>query len=508
MLRERNQTFKLMFIGLDIVLSLISYVAAVVLHFYVLSPEQRQFVVPSLLFRGAGEAAAPGAGSGSVYAVPGSAADFVGPLTVADDFAFWMTYLYLGAFVCIAQVIVFIATDLYHPRRGTNLLKEVIGITRGVGLNILIVVALLFFYRGTSFSRLVILYNAIIAIAVISVGHFLFRIFLGRLRSRGYNTRNVLILGSGKIAARFIEILKRHAIFGYRIVGVLGPKKGAASELRDLIRGNLRDLKKSARELNPDLIVYAMPLEPERLDQVIEFVDQEGMDCRIVPDVMELITSRARLEDMDGMPLLTIRDIPLKNGYNAFLKRTFDIVVSATALLLASPIYILLPILIKLESRGPVFFSQERVGLDRKLFKVYKFRSMVVQTSQSSDTTWGSKQDARVTRLGKFLRKSSLDEIPQIWNVLKGDMSIVGPRPERPHFVEQFKERYADVHYMRRHSVKSGITGWAQIQGYRGDTSIAKRAEADIYYIENWSFWLDIIIVLKTIPALVSSPGE
>lgn len=506
MLRERNQTFKLMFIGLDIVLSLISYVSAVVLHFYILSPEQRQFVVPSLLFNGEGESAG-NSGDGLALSSAG-AVDFVGPMAAIDDFAFWMTYLYLGAFVCIAQVIVFIATDLYHPRRGTNLLKEIIGITRGVGLNILIVVALLFFYRGASFSRLVILYNAIIAIAIISVGHYLFRIFLGRLRSRGYNTRNVLILGSGNVAVRFIEILKRHAIFGYRIVGVLGPKKGAAPELRGKIQGSLRDLKKVARKLNPDLIVYAMPLEPGQLDQVIEFVDQEGMDCRIVPDVMELITSRARLEDMDGMPLLTIRDIPLKNGYNAFLKRSFDILVSTVALILASPIYILLPILIKLESRGPVFFAQERVGLDRKLFNVYKFRSMVVQTSQSSDTTWGSKQDARVTRLGKFMRKTSLDEIPQIWNVLKGDMSIVGPRPERPHFVEQFKETYADVHYMRRHSVKSGITGWAQIQGYRGDTSIAKRAEADIYYIENWSFWLDIIIVLKTVPALIQSPGE
>jgi Undecaprenyl-phosphate glucose phosphotransferase len=490
MLRERNQTFKLMFIGLDIVLASFSYFAAVILHFYVVSPEQRQFVVPSVTF------------GKNTYA------DFAAQVIRFDEASFWMTYLYLGVFVCVAQVIVFIATDLYHPRRGTNLLKELIGISRGVGLNILIVVALLFFYRGTSFSRLVIVYNAVITVVVISVGHYLFRIFLGRLRSRGYNTRNVLILGTGNVATRFFQILKRHTIFGYRVVGMIGPKSKTDPEIKPLIKGGLRDLKKVARKLNPDLIVYAMQMDLKQLDDVIEFADQEGMDCRIVPDVMELITARARLEDMDGMPLLTIREIPLKNGYNAFIKRLFDIVVAATVMILASPFYILMPLLIKLDSRGPVFFSQDRVGLDRKTFRVWKFRTMVVQTEGRSDTTWGSKQDARVTRLGKFLRKSSLDEMPQIWNVLIGDMSIVGPRPERPHFVEQFKERYADVHYMRRHSVKSGITGWAQIQGYRGDTSISKRAEADIYYIENWSFWLDLMIVIKTLPALIKNPGE
>ncbi|MCR9143821.1 MAG: undecaprenyl-phosphate glucose phosphotransferase [bacterium] len=490
MLRERNQTFKLMFIGLDIVLVAISYFAAVILHFYIISPEQRQFVVPSVTF------------GANTYA------DFAAQVIKFDEVSFWMTYLYLGIFVCIAQVIVFIATDLYHPRRGTNLLKELIGISRGVGLNILIVVALLFFYRGTSFSRLVIVYNAVITVVVISVGHYLFRIFLGRLRSRGYNTRNVLILGTGTVAARFYQILKRHAIFGFRVVGLLGPKTKSDPEIRPLIKGGQRDFKKIARKLNPDLIVYAMPMDLKLLDDVIEFADQEGMDCRIVPDVTELITARARLEDMDGMPLLTIREVPLKNGYNAFIKRLFDIVVAGTVIILAAPFYLLMPLLIRLDSRGPVFFSQDRVGLDRKTFRVWKFRTMVVQEEGRSDTTWGSKTDARVTRLGKFLRKSSLDEMPQIWNVLVGDMSIVGPRPERPHFVEQFKERYADVHYMRRHSVKSGITGWAQIQGYRGDTSIAKRAEADIYYIENWSFWLDLMIVIKTLPALIKNPGE
>lgn len=481
-----------MFIGLDLGLSVIAYILAVFAHFYIVSPEQRAYVVLD---------------DGGLFS-PGVYAKFAAQVAGWSDLQFLLTYAYLGIFVAIAQVVTFIATDLYHPRRGTNLLKEVVGITRGVGLTLLIVVGLLFFYRGTSFSRLVIVYYGVGAVLLFSVGHYLFRIFLGRLRSRGYNTRNVLILGTGKIAARFYEILKRHAIFGYRVMGFVGPKAKVPGPIKPLIKGNVRDLKRIARSLDPDLIVYAMPQDLKLLEDVIEFCDTEGIDCRIVPDLTELITSRARVEDMDGMPLLTIRDVPLKNGYNAAVKRFFDVCVSALALLGTFPIYVILPILIKLDSPGPVFFGQERVGLDRKLFKLYKFRTMKVQTQGASDTTWGSKQDSRVTALGRFLRKTSLDELPQFWNVLKGDMSMVGPRPERPHFVEEFKEKYAGVHYMRRHSVKSGITGWAQIQGLRGDTSIAERAEADIYYIENWSFWLDVLIILKTPGALVKSPGE
>ena len=482
MLRERNQTFKLMFIGLDLVLSGCAFVLATVLHFFVLSPEQRAFVM---------------ADTGGMFA-PG--------LLVPEEHRFIVTYFYLGILIAVCQVATFIATDLYHPRRGLSTARETFAILRGVFLSLVVVLALLFFYRGTSFSRAVILYNAAFSVLLVSAGHYIFRMLMGRLRARGFNTRHVLILGTGPNAARLLTILKRHAIYGYRVLGLLGPASAALPELKDRVIGSLRDLKRVARELQPDLIVYAMPHKKATLQDVIEFCDKEGIDCRIVPDMVELLTARARLEDMDGMPLLTIRDIPLKNGYNRFVKRGFDLVMAGLFLILMSPVYFLIALLVKLDSRGPVLFAQDRVGLDRRTFRVYKFRTMVVQDKQSSDLTWGSAGDARVTRIGKYLRKYSLDELPQFLNVIKGDMSIVGPRPERPHFVKQFKSRYA--HYMRRHSAKAGITGWAQIQGWRGDTSIEKRVEADIYYIENWSLWFDIMIALRTPRALLTKPGE
>lgn len=485
MLRERNQTFKLIFISLDFALSMLSFMIATMLHFHVLSPEQRQFVMPD---------------STGLFA-PGAIFDFLG-----EEVVFYITYLYLGVFISFVQVVTFIATDLYHPRRGLNWFNELYSILRGVLLGLALVLAILFFYRGTSFSRLVILYTAGTSVVLVSFGHIGLRLFLGRMRARGYNMRNVLILGTGVNAGRLLETLKRHSIYGYRVVGVLGPRKNALPELEPRIKGTIRDFKRLARQAQPDLIVYAMPHKKATLQEVIEFCDNEGIDCRIVPDMVEMLTARARVEDMDGMPLLTIRDIPLKNGYNRAIKRTFDIVFAGLFLILNAPIFLVLALMVKVSSPGPVLFKQERMGLDRRIFLCYKFRTMFVQTREQSDSTWGSANDSRVTPLGRVLRKTSLDELPQFWNVLVGDMSVVGPRPERPHFVQQFKTRYH--HYMRRHQARSGITGWAQIQGWRGDTSIQKRIEADIYYIENWSLWLDILICLKTIPAMLRSPGE
>lgn len=482
MLREKNQTFKLIFIGLDLLLSVLAFGSAFALHFYLLSPEKREHFIPD------------------------TSGPFAPGLHLGPDWALFVTYFYLGLFLALSQVAVFIATDLYHPRRGQNWFRELVAILRGVGLNLIVILALLFFYRGTSFSRAVILYNTAFCAVFIAFGHYGFRAFLARARARGYNLRNVLILGAGAGAARFVEALARRPLYGYRIVGVLGRRRGAAPALAALIKGDLRDLEKVSRKLNPDLIVYAGEHDIDTLRSVVEFCDREGIDCRIVPEIVEIVTARARIEDIDGIPLLTIREIPLKNGYNRFVKRVFDIGFSAAALTALSPLIALISILIKVTMPGPIFFRQERVGLDRRTFRLLKFRTMVVQERSSSDRTWGSRQDARVTPLGAILRKTSLDELPQFWNVLVGDMSVVGPRPERPFFVKQFKSKYSQ--YMRRHAAKSGITGWAQVQGLRGDTSIQKRAEADIYYIENWSFWFDVAIILRTLPALVRSPGE
>lgn len=481
MLRERNQTFKLAFIAVDLAVAFLASTSAVALHFG-LKPELGQFFVPD------------------TYGV------FAPGLLFGEQYALLGTYLSLAAFMAVSQVVVFIATDIYHPRRGLSFLRELMALVRGVGINMLFVLALLFFYRGTSFSRLVFLYTAGFAIVYHGLGHYFFRRFLAQLRARGYNIRRVIVLGTGEMARSFVSALSRHSVYGYRVLGMLGSKRDLPDSFAKLLLGSMRDFKKILSRHSPDLVVYALPPDQQRLADIVEYCDSEGIDCRFIPDWLGLITHGARVEAIDGIPVFTIRDIPLKNGYYRFLKRVFDAAFALAVLIPASPLFLLIALLIKLGSKGPVFFFQERVGLDRRNFTVIKFRTMRVHDETVSDTRWGSKNDDRVTWIGNILRRTSLDELPQFLNVLRGDMSVVGPRPERPHFVQKFKVRYA--HYMRRHTVKSGITGWAQIQGLRGDTSIQKRVEADIYYIENWSFWLDIIIILRTLPAVIRSPGD
>lgn len=238
------------------------------------------------------------------------------------------------------------------------------------------------------------------------------------------------------------------------------------------------------------------PSEGDHLKEVLDACDHEGIDLKIVPGFQEFIKARGRVEEMEGLPVISIRNIPIRLGYNKFIKRIFDLLFSVLFILFFSPFYLVMALLVKLTSRGPVFYYQERVGLDHRKFKMIKFRTMVVQAKSQSETTWTVQNDPRVTSVGKILRKLSLDETPQFFNVLFGDMSVVGPRPERPHFVEKFKNDHR--HYMRRHAVKAGITGLAQIKGLRGDTSIDDRIAADIYYIENWSLWLDLKIILLT----------
>ncbi len=482
MLRERNQTFKLVFIFMDLVLAACAYATALVLHFGIVSPDKwsvavGDYVLARLLFD-----------------------------SEEHGLAAFLSYTYLGFLFCMSQVVVFVATDLYHPRRGQSHFREWVGIARGVVFNLIVVVALLFFYRGASYSRILILYTAGFALFYFMAGHWIFRALMERLRARGFNTRDVLVLGTGDSALRLVDILARHSLYGYRVIGLVGPKAKTHPALEKMIVGTFRDFRKIAQRMKPQMIVYAMPMDTAKLETVVEFCDTEGLDCRIVPEIVRLITQNARITEIEGLPILSLRDIPLKNGYNRFVKRMFDIAVASVTLMLASPLLTLIALLIKLTMPGPIFFRQERVGLDNRIFSVFKFRTMIVQEKNSSDTVWGSQSDNRVTTLGKILRKTSLDELPQAINVLLGDMSIVGPRPERPHFVTQFKSQY--THYMRRHAVKAGITGWAQVQGYRGDTSIEKRVQADIYYIENWTFWFDMLIILKTLPALFRFPGE
>ena len=455
MLKERSQSFKLLFILFDFVISLVSFAAA----FYA-----RYFVQDS----------------GQFY--------FQEVISIES-------YLALAFAISVTQIIAFLTIDLYHPRRGVSYADEFLAIAGGVILNLLILLSLVFFFRGESFSRLVIIYYTILNTIFTTAVHLALRTLLRSLRKKGYNIRRVLVLGTGSPAVSFARIVSDHQIYGYRIIGFISAKTVKKSDLK--ILGDYAKLNKILSRYKPDIVVYAFTArEGDYVKSVIDICDNEGIDIKIIPDYHEFITAKGRVEEIDGLPVISIRNIPVRLGYNKVIKRTFDIAFSLFSLLAFSPVFIIIPFLIKITSRGPVFITQERVGLDNKKFGMLKFRSMYVQAKNSSDTVWTVKNDPRVTWIGRFLRKYSVDEIPQFLNVLFGDMSVVGPRPERPFYVKQFKTEHH--HYMRRHAVKAGITGWAQVQGLRGDTSIEKRIEADIFYIENWSLLFDIKIILLT----------
>jgi Undecaprenyl-phosphate glucose phosphotransferase len=325
------------------------------------------------------------------------------------------------------------------------------------------------------------------------------RSLLFRIRSNGHNLKYLLIIGAGGLARKTIRAVRENKTLGYKIVGILDDNilEGKSVEGIPII-GTIPDLESKIAEHQVDEIIITLPLkEYDKLKYVIKICEKSGVRTQIIPDYFRYIPSRPLMDEIDGLPLINIRYVPLDSIINSAVKRVFDIIMSLIGILLCLPVFLVVCIGIKLDSPGPILFKQERVGLNRRLFAMYKFRSMRVQAESQSDTKWTTKDDSRKTKFGSFLRKTSLDELPQLFNVLKGDMSLVGPRPERPFFVEQFKEKIPK--YMIKHQVRPGITGWAQVNGWRGDTSIRKRIEYDLYYIENWTFLLDLKIIFLTV---------
>jgi Undecaprenyl-phosphate glucose phosphotransferase len=420
-------------------------------------------------------------------------------------------YVYVMPFVALLVPLGFHLQSLYRLRRGRSRVDDFFAVFVGSILAVVFgIVATLFvqvyFATATAkaagtfeVSRLVWIIFLVLNVALTFASRELVREVLERRWRAGIGLKRILIAGAGDLGRLVADKIIEHREFGYQIVGFVDDKgDGDHLGYRGLpLLGGLDDAAEiAAREAVDHLYVALPPEQHVQMLQLIENTSRECVDVKVVPDLLQVIALRARLDDLDGVPVININDVPLQ-GFNSIVKRAIDIAISGVALVVIAIPFWLIALLVKVTSRGEVFYRQERMGLDGKPFMIYKFRSMYEDAEALSGPVFASERDPRRTPLGKLLRRSNIDELPQLWNVLTGEMSIVGPRPERPLFVAQFKDKIPQ--YMLRHKVKAGITGWAQVHGWRGNTSIEKRIEYDLYYIENWSVRLDLKIMWLTL---------
>ncbi len=389
---------------------------------------------------------------------------------------------------------------LYRSQRTNSMAGELYRIFRSSVASIVAVVTFAYFFLGPNrFSRGVMLLFAALSFVLVAGGRTVFRRLLRSLRSRGFNLRYLLVVGTGELAERVVRTVHDHAELGLRVQGVIGSK---ASEIgvevaEAPVIGTIDDIATVLRKRPVDQVIIALPVEElAGLKRLMDLLSLETVDVRVVPDLYQFATLGRGVEEFAGLPIIALQDTPLY-GWNSVLKRFFDVAFSATVLLALAPLFAAVALAIRLSSRGPVLYAQERMGLDGHIFRMYKFRTMRADAEHDGHARMADRDDPRKTWLGTWLRRLSLDEIPQFWNVLLGDMSVVGPRPERPSFIAEFKQQIPKYHL--RHKMKAGVTGWAQIHGLRGKTSIAERIEYDLYYIEHWSFGLDVKIVMRTI---------
>lgn len=391
--------------------------------------------------------------------------------------------------------------NFYVPKRKKRFSFEVVKILQIHFFSLLILLSFLFIYKEIHISREFL--AIFVAFSVLSQCLFRYSVKIAtrELRKKGYNKQYVLILGAGSLGKRFSTNLEQYKELGYEVIGFLddySTDSEADGGAYKPIIGKLEDLERVLSSELVDEVVIALPLTAHlKYGQIIATCEKMGVRTLIIPDFFDYLPARPYFDNFAGMPLINVRSIPLDDLGNRILKRGFDIGFSLVAILITLPVMLLVAALVKLGSPGPVIFKQERVGFNRRNFFMYKFRTMKVMPETMSNTQWTVENDPRRTKVGEFLRRTSLDELPQFFNVLMGHMSVVGPRPERPFFVEQFKEEIPK--YMVKHHIRPGITGLAQSKGLRGDTSISERVKEDIFYIENWTLLFDIKIILKTI---------
>ncbi len=412
--------------------------------------------------------------------------------------SFW-TYMYALLFIVPAYLILYSLCQLYTSRRVQRFRVEFTNIIKANVLGLLVFLTVLYIIKQTHFSRTMLFIFFITNIILAMMVRGMIYLLLFSLRRGGYNIKHVLLVGFSETAKAYIDRVLVYREWGYEVHGILDDNAGPEENYKGIsVIGRIDSLKEYLDINNFDEIAITLKIdEYSKLRDIVNICEKTGVHTQFIPDYNNIIPTRPYTEDLMGMPVINIRYVPLSNTFYSLIKRVMDVIISLTGILITSPLMVCIAVIIKTTSKGPLIYKQERVGLHNKSFMMYKFRSMRVQEAGEEKKAWTTKNDPRVTAVGKFIRRTSIDELPQLFNILKGDMSVVGPRPERPFFVEKFKEEIP--RYMIKHQVRPGLTGWAQVNGYRGDTSIKKRIEYDLFYIENWTLGFDIKIMFLTI---------
>lgn len=373
--------------------------------------------------------------------------------------------------------------QLYMPRRVKSYRKELMDIIRANGIGVMIFILVLYFIKQEHFSRQMLCIFFFINISLEFASRYLIRTILWKMRKQGLNQKHILMIGESQMAEQYMDRLRENPKWGYQVFAHLKDEE----KLERILEGN---------EL--DEVVIALRAEDYgKLERIVDVCEKAGVHTKMIPDFGNVISTRPYIEDVQGIPVIHVRRVPLNIMRNRAAKRAVDLIGATVAIILFSPVMLLTVLVVALTEEGSVIYRQERVGLHNQVFYMYKFRSMIMQDEEKEKAEWSTRNDPRITPVGKLIRRTSIDELPQLFNVLKGEMSLVGPRPERPQFVQKFRDEIP--RYMVKHQVRPGMTGWAQINGYRGNTSIEKRIEYDLYYIENWTMVFDMKILILTI---------
>ena len=424
---------------------------------------------------------------------------FVGPMAAtAVRTRSFRQYMMMLILIVPVYLLLYQAFTLYTPMRMQGRRLVLANIVKANSLGLLILMFTFYMVDEGDFSRSTYIMFYVINIVLQWAVRMLIFTLLKDMREKGLNQKQMICVGYSRAAEEYIDRVQANPQWGYVIRGILDDNIPAGTEYKGIkVLGRIENLNVILPENQMDEIAITLGLsEYYRLEEIVALCEKSGVHTKFIPDYNKIIPTKPYTEDILGLPVINIRYVPLNNTFNALIKRTMDIVGSIVGIIVTSPLMLLMCLIIKLTSPGPLIYKQERVGLHNQTFWMYKFRSMEVQPESEEKKAWTVKNDPRVTPVGKFMRHTSIDELPQLFNILKGNMSLVGPRPERPFFVEKFREEIP--RYMVKHQVRPGMTGWAQVNGYRGDTSIRKRIECDLYYIENWSIGFDIKIIFLT----------